>query len=182
MPDREIDEMNRNVVQKQPNSKMCFLCGLKNNHGVKASFFELDNGELVAVFTPQDKLQGYPDRLHGAITMGLLDETIGRAIMMSHEEDFWGVTVEFTTRFKKPIPLNVELKVVGRITRDSGRLFEGTGELVLPTGDVAATGKGKYMKIPLSKIDEFDPVAQEWRVVPSEDDPEAVELPDSEDG
>ena len=169
--------MNHRVVRKQPNSKMCLLCGLKNDHGVKASFFELDNNELVALFTPHDEYQGYPDRLHGAMTMGLLDETIGRAIMMHYEEDFWGVTVEFTTRFKKPIPLNVELRVVGRITRDSGRLFEGTGELFLPNGDVAATGKGKYMKIPLPKIADFDPEAQEWRVVPSADDPKVVEVP-----
>jgi acyl-coenzyme A thioesterase PaaI-like protein len=175
--EREIALMNRTVVKKQPNSKMCFLCGLKNDRGVKVSFFELDNNELVALFTPQDEYQGYPDRLHGAITMGLLDETIGRAIMMHYKEDFWGVTVEFTTRFKKPIPLNVELRVVGRITKDSGRLFEGTGELILPNGDIAAAGRGRYMKIPLSTIADFDPEAQEWSVVIDEDDPDTVELP-----
>jgi acyl-coenzyme A thioesterase PaaI-like protein len=170
--------MNHRVLRKQPNSKMCLLSGLKNDHGLKVSFFELENDEVVALVTPQDELQGYPDRLHGAITMGLLDETIGRAIMMRYEEDYWGVTVEFTTRFKKLIPLNVELRVVGRISKDAGRLFEGTGELLLPHGDVAATGKGKYIRIPLSKIEDFDPLAQEWRVVPAPDDPREVHLPD----
>jgi acyl-coenzyme A thioesterase PaaI-like protein len=156
---------------------MCLVCGLKNDHGLKAAFFELENNELVAVFTPRDEHQSYPARLHGGITAGMLDETIGRAILMNYNEDFWGVTVEFTTRYKKPIPLNVELRVVGRIVKDTGRFFEGTGEIILPGGDVAATGTGKYMKLPLEKIADFDIDAQEWRVTQSEKDPDEVELP-----
>ena len=49
----------------------------------------------------------------------------------------WGVTVEFTVRFRKPVPLDREVRAVGRITRDSSRMFEGTGEIVLEDGSVA---------------------------------------------
>lgn len=169
--------MKHRVTRKQENSKMCLLCGLKNDFGIKASFYELENGDVVALFTPKDEHQGYPERLHGGIAMGLLDETIGRAIMMRYDEAYWGVTVEFSARFKQPVPLNMPLRVVGRIVKDSGRIFQGTGEIILPDGEIAVTGNGKYMKLPLSRIADFDAEEQEWKVVDSDLDPNEIELP-----
>lgn len=168
--------MKRPVRRKQQNSKMCLVCGLKNPYGLKTSFFELESDELVAVFTPTEVHQSYPGRLHGGMTTAILDETIGRAIMGRYEGAIWGVTVEFTTKFKRPIPLDMELRVVGRITNDTSRFFEGTGELLLPDGEVAATGVGRYMKLPIEKITDFDAEEQEWRVVRSEADPGSFEF------
>jgi len=85
--------------------------------------------------------------------------------------------VEFPTRFAKPVPLGVELRVVGRIVQEEGRVFLGTGEILLPGGEVAATGTGKYVKLPIEKIADFDVEAQEWRVAPSASDPAEIELP-----
>ena len=155
---------------------MCLVCGLKNPYGLKASFYEIDTGELVSVFTPTHVHQSYPGRLHGGITTALLDETIGRAIMNRKSDAMWGVTVEFTTKFKKPVPLNQELRVVGRITTESSRFFEGTGEILLPDGEIAASGFGKYMKLPLEKIAEFDAAEQEWQVTQNDNDPKQIDL------
>ena len=155
---------------------MCLVCGLKNPYGLQSSFYMLENKELVCVVKPSEVHQSYPGRLHGGITTALLDETIGRAIMMHYEEMLWGVTVEFTTKFKKPIPLNEELRIVGRITSDSSRFFEGTGELHLANGEVAATGIGKYIKMPLEKIADFDATEQEWKITRSDRDPKTIEL------
>jgi len=169
--------MKHRVTGKQQNSKMCFLCGLKNSFGLKGKFFELENNELVCIFKPSNEHQSYPGRLHGGIAAAVLDETIGRAIMMKYGNgEIWGVTIEFITRFKKPIPLNEELRVVGRITSETSRTFEGTGELLLPNGEIAATGFGKYLRMPLSKIADFDPIEQEWKVESSEKDPKEIEL------
>jgi len=66
-----------------------------------------------------------------------------------------GVTIEFTTRYKKQITINEELRVVGRITSETSRTFEGTGELLLANGEVAATGYGKYLRMPLNKISDL---------------------------
>lgn len=155
---------------------MCLVCGLKNPFGLHTSFFELDNNELLAVFKPRGEHQSYPGRLHGGIISTILDETIGRAIMIQSEGDIWGVTVDLQIRFKKPVPLDEELWVIGRITKDSSRFFEGTGELLLQDGTVAATGHGKYLKVPLEKIADFDVDHQEWQVVQSNDDPKSFQL------
>ncbi len=168
--------MKHRVTGKQQNSKMCFLCGLKNSFGLKGAFYELENRDLVCIFTPAQEHQSYPGRLHGGITTAVLDETIGRAIMMNSKDEVWGVTIEFTTRFKKQIPLGQQLRVVGRITSETSRTFEGTGELLLPDGEIAATGFGKYLRMPLSKISDFDPLEQEWKVVRKETEPEEIEI------
>lgn len=167
--------MKYKVVKKQQNSKMCAVCGLKNDYGLQASFYELENGELVALFKPMEEHQSYPGRLHGGIIGAILDETIGRAIMIKHQ-NIWGVTVELNLQFKKPIPLNEELRVVGRISKDSSRLFEGTGEILLQNGDIAAIGIGKYMKMPIDKITDLNEENGEWGVTLSDNEPIEIEL------
>ena len=71
--------------------------------------------EILARFTGQEVHQGYPGRMHGGIITGILDETIGRAINIGEGEHpmTWGVTAELTVRFRKPVPLGVELTARG---------------------------------------------------------------------
>ena len=167
--------MKYRVVKRQENSRMCFTCGLKNMYGLRASFYELENGELVALFTPNDAHQGYPGRLHGGIAGTILDETIGRAILM-RQEGIWGVTVELNTKYHKPIPLSEELRVIGRITKDTKRIFEGTGEILLNNGDIAVSAYGKYIKMPIQQIFDFDEQNEEWRVLASENQPVEIDI------
>lgn len=168
--------MKRMVTGKQQNSRMCFVCGLKNPSGLRASFYQLDGGELMAIFTAREEHQSYPGRLHGGISATILDETIGRAILIRSQGEVWGVTVEFTMRFKKPVPLDAPIRVVGRIVKEGTRFFDGTGEILLEDGSVAVEGQGRYIKMPLSKIADFDVDAQEWRIVAAPDDPREVEI------
>ncbi len=63
--------MIHKVRKKHQNSKLCFVCGLKNNFGIKAGFYEMDNNELIATFIPCELHQSYPGRLHGGITSGV---------------------------------------------------------------------------------------------------------------
>jgi len=168
--------MLHKITGKQYNSKLCFICGLKNSSGLKASFFETEGNELIATFIPTEEHQSYPGRLHGGIASAILDETIGRAIINGNAEQIWGITVELSVEFKKPIPLNKEVKVIGRITSQNSRFFEGTGEIVLDSGEIAVTARGRYMKAPLSKIADFDPEENDWRVVVNENDPTFIEL------
>lgn len=170
--------MRHKITRKQYNSKLCFVCGLKNNSGLKASFYETENGELVATFTPRAEHQSYPGRLHGGLASAILDETIGRAVMVGNDREIWALTVELNLSYKKPIPLGVELRVVARITEENSRFFHGTGEILLPGGETAVSARGKYMKAPLEKIADFDRTENEWTVVHDKADPESIELPE----
>ncbi len=152
--------MTHAVLASQNISRMCMVCGIENTAGLHARFFELDNGELVGVFTPRDVHQGYPGRLHGGIASTVLDETIGRAINITDPEA-WGVTIELTVRYRKPVPLGGEVVAHARITKDSSRIFEGTGEILLEDGTVAVEARGRYMRLPIGTIAEVDFEA-EW--------------------
>jgi len=165
--------VERKVRRAQNISRSCLVCGAENDSGLQACFYELDDGELLGVFQPRNEHQSYPGRLHGGISTAVLDETIGRAITIAHP-DTWGVTVEITLRFRKPVPLDGEIRAVGRITRDTPRLFEGTGEIVLADGVVAVEARGKYMKMALDAITDGDFDQRDWFA-----DPRA--LPDSID-
>lgn len=169
--------MRYKIAKKQYNSKLCFVCGLKNDSGLNASFYETNEGELIATFVPRAEHQSYPGRLHGGLASAVLDEAMGRAVMVGSDKDIWGVTVELTLTYKKPVPLGVELKVLARVTEQNSRFFHGTGEIVLPGGETAVTARGRYLKATLDKIADFDPVVNEWRVVHNEGDPESIEIP-----
>jgi uncharacterized protein (TIGR00369 family) len=153
--------MPTKVTGTQNVSSMCMVCGTDNRIGLHTQFLELETGELAGVFEPREELQGYPGRLHGGIATTLLDETIGRAISVA-DPGAWGVTVELQVRFRKPVPLDSPVRAVGRITNDRGRLFEGSGEIVLEDGTVAVEATGKYMRMAIDKIAEGDFGEEQW--------------------
>ncbi len=169
--------MHQRVIRKQPNSRMCLVCGLANAAGMKASFYDVANGETVGLFIARDEHQSYPGRLHGGLVTAMLDEAIGRAVMASGGSTLWGVTAEFTTRFRKPVPLGVELRVVGRVVKVEGRVWEGSGEILLPDGEVAAVGAGRYVMLPLDRIAQVGAGDRDWSVVDSPGDPVEIALP-----
>jgi len=153
--------MKHSIVNSQNISKNCMVCGVDNEFGLKTRFYETDRGELVAVFNTIDQHQSYPKITHGGITAAILDEVIGRAIMITDPQTF-GVTIELTVRYKKTVPTKTELKAVGRITQDRGRIFSGSGELYLPNGEVAVEAEGRFMKRRLDQITDQDFSVNEW--------------------
>lgn len=155
-------------MKKQPNSRMCFICGMKNIAGVHVAFYEQDDGTVLARFTGQDVHQGYPGRFHGGVLAGILDEALGRTLSTVYGDEAMGVTVELTTRYRKPVPLGVELTATARLVTDRLRAYESIGEILLPDGTVAVEARGKFVKLADTALAQFDPDAEEWRVWPDE--------------
>jgi acyl-coenzyme A thioesterase PaaI-like protein len=170
--------MRLKVTKKQPNARMCFVCGMQNSFGLKSRFYELEDGQLMAIFRPDDRHQGYPGRLHGGIAATILDETIGRAIMFRHSDNIWGVTVDFSMKLRKPVPLDGEIRVLARITQEGKRSFQGEGEIILADGQVAVEGQGKYLKMDIEKIADFDHEGDEWQVIVEANDPQFFDVAD----
>jgi uncharacterized protein (TIGR00369 family) len=165
------------VLKKQHISKMCFVCGEKNDFGLHARFYETDDNQLVAVINPSEQHQGYPGRMHGGLAATILDETMARSICNGKEEQIWGVTIELKTRFRKPVPLGMELKVVGRVTTEGSRSFESTGEIVLPDGEITVSAEGKYIKMKIDKIANDQKLDDDWFFADSIEDPSEIDIP-----
>lgn len=153
-------------MKKQPTSRMCFVCGESNPAGVRVRFYEQADGSVLSRFCGTDEHQGYPGRMHGGVITAILDETMARANMSAAGETALGITVTLTLRFCKPVPLETGLTAVARITREWPRMFEATAELHLPDGEVAAEASGRYVKVDLAGMPDFDMQREEWYVRP----------------
>jgi acyl-coenzyme A thioesterase PaaI-like protein len=168
--------MQYTITKAQNISKHCLVCGEDNDLSLHARFYETNQNELIGIFSPSESHQSYPGRMHGGISAAILDELIGRAANMA-DSNAWGVTIELTTKYRKPVPCDKPIIARGRITRDTPRVFEGTGEILLEDGTVAVEAKGRYIKLPLEKImlgektfDDYEMVADHRPV------PETMEL------
>ena len=170
--------MKYKVVGHQYRNDQCLVCGWDNPLGLDLEFWELENGELATLANLKQGHQSYPGRAHGGIISALLDELIGRAVCME-EPACWGVTVDLTIKYKKPVPLEQPLVAVGRVARNRSRMFEGSGEIYLPDGTLLASAEGRYMKLPVDKIVESEtPISDmNWRMLDVENAPEYIELP-----
>jgi acyl-coenzyme A thioesterase PaaI-like protein len=166
--------VERKITSVQNVSRMCMVCGRDNPWSLKARFFELEGNELLGVFAMQDIHQSYPGRVHGGVVTAMLDETIGRAVSLDDPSVF-GVTVEIRVKFRKPVPIDGELHAIARLTTPPGRLYEGTGEIVLDDGTVVAEAWGRYMRMPIEKIADGD-FSSEW-FADDRPRPDEVELP-----
>jgi acyl-coenzyme A thioesterase PaaI-like protein len=153
--------MKYKIKNKQNNSAHCLVCGLKNQFSLRTKFYEIDNKVLVGVTQGLNEHQSYPGRMHGGIISALLDETIGRAVQIG-APDLWGVTGELNIRFKKPVPLSEPLKIVGKITKDSSRTFEGAGFIEDIEGNILAAGTATYIKMNADKISQDALDADNW--------------------
>lgn len=169
--------MIHKVLKKQTSSDDCFICGIHNPFGLKVNFYEVEGDEVVALVNLSNEYQSYPGRCHGGVIAALLDETIGRALNITEPYDL-GVTIDLKITYRKPVPLNEDIKVIGRITKKTRRSFEGTGEIIDKDGNVLASGIGTYMNANVNKICEGiseDEAKKFMYVVPLKSDPTEID-------
>jgi acyl-coenzyme A thioesterase PaaI-like protein len=122
------------TFEKQPNSRVCFVCGIENPFGLEHKFYTDDKGRCITRFRPREEHQGYPGHLRGGVISTLLDATMGR--VLTHQ-NVWAITGCLQIKFAKPVPLDRELTVIGELTRNRSRAHEARGEIWLPGQHVA---------------------------------------------
>lgn len=153
------------MVTKLPNASHCFVCGLENPTGLKVSFYVDKQGHVTATVVLDDRFQGYPGVAHGGVVATLLDETLARAVMTADPNRFM-VTGRLTTRYRKPTPLGVPLRLEGRVLRDRGRLAECAAYLYAPDGSLTAEAVGLLTQLPDNVVEQQLERDLGWRVVP----------------
>jgi uncharacterized protein (TIGR00369 family) len=150
-------------MDKQPSSRMCFVCGVENPIGLHLAFYTDAEGRCIARFRPQPQHQGYPGQLHGGIISTLLDETMGRVLT---PRNVWAMTGRLEVTFRRPVPLDQELTVVSQLTRERSRAYEAHGTISLPDGTLLVESTGVYFRVPDEQVERARSALDFWQVVP----------------
>ena len=132
-------------MKQLPEHGSCFLCGSENPHNVGLRWYIDEEGVVSSEFTLTLAQQGPPGHAHGGLSAAVLDEVMGAAIWQA------GYTVaaaKIEVNYHKPVPLGQLISTKGYVTRRSGRKIYARGEICLPDGTVAVTGKGLYIIAP----------------------------------
>lgn len=144
------------VVSKQRNSKMCAICGMDNKYGVHAQFYNMEDRSVMTKFKYREEHQSYPGRVHGGLITAMLDEMGLRALWAYKEgnEKEFGVTMSLDTKYRKPVPYNIELIGKGMIIKENNKFFVVDSKILDLEGNILANGTIKYIKLDTNKINE----------------------------
>lgn len=100
----------------------CIGCCPTNEAGLKMEFYE-DGDDVVCLWKPEARYQGWTDVLHGGIQALLLDETSGWVV--SRKLQTAAVTAKMELQYKKSISTNEEcLEIRGRILSQRRNIAE----------------------------------------------------------
>jgi acyl-coenzyme A thioesterase PaaI-like protein len=152
-------------MKKQPNSRMCFVCGLQNPVGLKLAFYEDHEAEQVRVeIVVPDVYQGYPGVVHGGIVSAILDEVAGRAVLLHGSDDDLMATLRLTIRYRFPTPTKTLLTIVGWVERMSGVGARVAGEIRLADGTVTAECEATLARVPDQFRTDWEDEKPYWKV------------------
>ena len=150
-------------MNKQPNSEMCFVCGRSNPVGLYMQFYDDGELEVVSDYTVPAHYQGYPGIVHGGVVASMLDEIVGRVSMIGDHHHFM-MSVRLQVLYRHPVPVEIPLKVTGRIVRLRGRLGKAEGRIMLPDGTVACEAQMSLADVPKELLESTHPSLLNWKI------------------
>lgn len=157
-------------MNKQANSRHCFVCGVENDYGLKLNFFETGPGEISVETIVPDHFQGYPGVVHGGIVASLVDEALGRVHMgVDPINPRFMYTAKLTVQYRKPVPTNQLLKIVAHAVKSKKRTATSVAEIYGPGGELLADAEAVLINIPEDTIKNVDLESLGWKVYPDEE-------------
>ena len=140
------------ILSKQRNSRMCMICGLDNEYGVNAPFYNMEDGSVMS----------YPGRVHGGMITAMLDEMGLRSLWAKElSEETFGVTISLDTKYRKPVPYETELIGRGVVVKNTSHFIITDSYIMDKDGEILANGRIKYIKMDTQKIQEGIEVHEE---------------------
>jgi hypothetical protein len=152
-----VSQERENTMIVLPGLAQCFVCGDKNEHGLRLKFAIDDDGEtVVCEYVPPLQFAGFAPYVHGAIISAMFDE--GCAWPIIYRTGLLSMTVQLNIAFKRPATVGKKLRLVTKeLPSDSksGRSFKGGGTLTDESGAIVATAEGIYVPLDAAASSEF---------------------------
>ncbi|HMI88561.1 MAG TPA: PaaI family thioesterase [Polyangiaceae bacterium] len=140
-----------------PGLAQCFVCGDKNEHGLKLKFAIAEDGaSVVCEYAPAQQFVGFAPYVHGAVISAMFDE--GCAWPIIYRTGLLCMTVQLNVTFKRPATVGKKLRLVTKeLPSDSKsqRAFKAGGRLTDESGAVVATAEAIYVPLDPAASSEF---------------------------
>jgi acyl-coenzyme A thioesterase PaaI-like protein len=122
------------MIKLEPNiENHCFGCGASNDAGMKLLFeLDLDERQTRGRFTLGKNYAGGGGFAHGGIIAVVLERA---------------VTAEMSVEYKRPVPVDREISVVGWQEEEKGRNRFRVAEIRDSRGELLARGKGRFVVV-----------------------------------
>lgn len=143
------------VISKQRNSRMCYICGMDNKDGLKAQFYNMEDGSVMTKFLYREEHQSFPGRVHGGLLAAMLDELAFRAYWVKNDT-MLGATMSMEVKYRNPVPYNEEIIGKGIIVTDLSKFFTADVCLMNKDNKILTNATVKYIKLPVEKIADAD--------------------------
>ncbi len=153
-------------MKKQPNSRMCFICGLENPVGLKLKIYEVEPGMIETTYIAPEQYQSYPGILHGGIVATILDEISGRAHMGDPSQPRFMYTAKLEVKYRKNVPIGKPLRILGKAGKTKGRMAESWAGIYDEAGSLLAECNSLLIDIPPDVLNSVDPAAVGWKIYP----------------
>jgi uncharacterized protein (TIGR00369 family) len=137
------------MIERQPSSRSCFVCGRDNALGLKARW-ESDRAtrEVRSHLVIPERFNGYPGVVHGGIITAILDEAMARSVLVDGGFDDLLVTAKLEVTFRRPTPTDTPVTAVAKLVRRVGNRAIAEAELRLADGTVTARAEATMAKPP----------------------------------
>jgi uncharacterized protein (TIGR00369 family) len=133
------------MKRQLPYHGWCFVCGHDNPHSIGLTLYVDDDGLMTTELTFNDAQQGPPGHAHGGASAAVLDEAMG---LVAWAMGLKVAAVNLEINYHKPLPLHQPLTLEARVTEQDEHKVFSTGEIRLPDGTVAVSGRGIYVVAP----------------------------------
>jgi len=153
------------MVETQPSSRSCFVCGRENAAGLRTRWVGDDAaGEARATVVLEERFHGFPGLVHGGIVSALLDEAMVRALLLRGDFDDLMVTAKMEITFRRATPTGQPVTVAGRILKRGTSRANAEAEIRLADGTVTARAQGLLLRQPPEVASAWAEERSHWRV------------------
>jgi uncharacterized protein (TIGR00369 family) len=153
------------MIEEQPSSRACFVCGRDNPAGLHTRWIaDRGAGEVRTEAVLGEPTQSYPGLVHGGIVTALLDEAMVRALLLEGDFEELMVTAKMEVTFRRATPTGQPVTVVGRIVKRGASRASAEAEVRLADGTVTAQCTGLLVRQPADVSAAWAAEREHWRV------------------
>jgi acyl-coenzyme A thioesterase PaaI-like protein len=129
--------------------RMCYGCGILNEHGLKMKFEHPRKGLLRSTILFGKQHQGFKDIVHGGMIGLVLDEMM---VNLAWKDGMPAVTAELTVRLKKATPVGQKVLLEAQIDREEPRALYARATDKNESGELLASATAACIRIKNASI------------------------------